>query len=384
MRQRVLMIELGGRGGVADYTHRLVTALVEEGAEVELATTADHLHAPPPGVRVHAVFGFLRGGTPLRDALRRLRIHKLVNAAWFFAGFVRLLPRARRCGVVHVQGYHFPPMFVPVFALLRASGAAVVHTPHNTFERGAELARARTLMYRLASHLIVHARADVARLPDVVRARASVIPMPGFGWMAEEAAPADREEARAALGLPPGAPVVLLYGQIRRDKGVDDLVAALAEVPELYAVVAGEEAGGEGALDRAEADPALRERLRVLRGFQSVDDTARWFAAADAAAIPYRVASQSAVLLLAYAFGRPVVAYPAGGIPEVVVDGETGWLCERADVESLVVALRSFVAAGPQEAARRGAAGDAFARRELSASTIARRTSEVYATVRRG
>jgi glycosyltransferase involved in cell wall biosynthesis len=288
---RVLMMEFGGRGGVADYTQRLVGALV-------------------------------------------------------------------------------------------AAGVRVVHTPHNTFERGSPRERSRTLMYRLASRLIVHARADLPRLPPRLLARTSVIPIPEYGWMAAMAAPADRAEVRAQLGLPADAMVFLLFGQMRADKGVDDLVAALRAVPGAYAILAGEEAGAGSALEVARADPALRDRVRVIPGFQSIDDTGRWFAAADAAVIPYRVASQSAVLLLAYAFRRPVVAYPTGGLPEVVVDGETGWLCERADVPALAEALREVAAAGPDEAARRGAAGDAFARRELSAEAVARRTIETYAAAR--
>jgi glycosyltransferase involved in cell wall biosynthesis len=379
---RVLMMEFGGRGGVADYTQRLVTALVSAGVQVDLATADDHLLDLPAEVRVHAVFGFLRGGTRLRDALRRVRVHKLINAAWFFAGVLRVLPVARRTRLVHVQGYHLPPMFVVTFLLLRAAGARIVHTPHNTFERGSPRQRSRTLMYRLASHIILHTRADLARVPPEFLARTSVIPIPEYGWMAASAAPADRAEVRAQLGLPADAVVFLLFGQMRPDKGVDDLLAALRAVPGAYAILAGEEAGAGSALDGARADPGLRDRVRIIPGFQSIDDTGRWFAAADAAVIPYRVASQSAVLLLAYAFRRPVVAYPVGGLPEVVVDGETGWLCERADVGALADTLREVAAAGPAEAARRGAAGDAYARRELSAETVARKTIEAYGAAR--
>jgi hypothetical protein len=114
------MIEFGGRGGVADYTQRLVTELVAAGVEVELATAADHLLDLPEQVRVRPVFGFLRGGTPLRDALRRLRIHRVVNGAWFLTGVIRLLPAARRSGLVHVQGYHLPALFLLVLLLVLA------------------------------------------------------------------------------------------------------------------------------------------------------------------------------------------------------------------------------------------------------------------------
>ena len=57
---------------------------------------------------------------------------------------------------------------------------------------------------------------------------------------------------------------------------------------------------------------------------------AELFAATDTVALPYRAASQSGVLLLAYGFARPVIVYPVGGLLEAVIDGETGWICARA------------------------------------------------------
>ena len=70
------------------------------------------------------------------------------------------------------------------------------------------------------------------------------------------------------------------------------------------------------------------------------------FAATDTVVLPYRVASQSGVLLLAYGFRRPVIVYPVGGLVEAVIGGETGWICERADADALARALQASVDAG--------------------------------------
>ena len=92
-----------------------------------------------------------------------------------------------------------------------------------------------------------------------------------------------------------------------------------------------------------------------------MSEAARLFAAADTVALPYQVASQSGVLLLAYGFRRPVVVYPVGGMAEAVIDGETGWICARSDAEALVAALAASVEAGPEECLRRGEAGERLA-----------------------
>jgi starch synthase len=98
-------------------------------------------------------------------------------------------------------------------------------------------------------------------------------------------------------------------------------------------------------------------------------------------ALPYAQASASGVLFLAYGFERPVIVYPVGGLPEAVVDGETGWVCARADVDALRATLDAAVAAGRDEARRRGAAGRRLADERYSWREIARRTLEVYGSL---
>ena len=80
----------------------------------------------------------------------------------------------------------------------------------------------------------------------------------------------------------------------------------------------------------------------------------------------------------------PLSPIRSAGCPEAVVDGETGWLCARADPSALADALAAVAAAGHDECLRRGAAGRAFADERFSWTAIARRTSELYdAAIRR-
>jgi starch synthase len=116
----------------------------------------------------------------------------------------------------------------------------------------------------------------------------------------------------------------------------------------------------------------------VREGFLSLKDAARLFAATDTVALPYARASASGVLLLAYAFARPVVAYPVGGLVDYVVDGETGWLCRRPEPAALAEALREVGRAGPEECLSRGRAGHRFAAEHLAWDRIAVRTADVY------
>jgi D-inositol-3-phosphate glycosyltransferase len=149
-------------------------------------------------------------------------------------------------------------------------------------------------------------------------------------------------------------------------------------------ILAGEELGALEESADLLSDPALATRVVVRQGFQTLQDAASLFAAADAAALPYKVASQSGVLLLSYAFARPVVVYPVGGLPDAVVDGETGWVCAGRDPDALAATLRDVAAAGPDECLRRGEAGARLAQERYAWPVIAKRTIEVYDGAERG
>ena len=107
-------------------------------------------------------------------------------------------------------------------------------------------------------------------------------------------------------------------------------------------------------------------------------EAAELFAATDTVALPYPAASQSGVLLLAYGFERPVIVYPVGGLVEAVIDGETGWICARADADGARRGARGERRAGRPSALRRGEAGARLAEERYAWPVIARRTGELY------
>lgn len=385
--RRLLMIEQGGRGGVADYTGALLAAIAAEGWEVTLATAADHLYPAIAGVRVEPVFHYTRGHGPLARELRERGLGKAANGLRFLAALPRLATLAARADIAHTQGWETPQIGVPALAALRLTGTPVVQTSHGLFDRATTSHGARGLARRLSGRItartIVHTQADVGRAAELLgsdaRARVVVIAHGEYGGLADSGGHLERAAARAGLGLPADAPVTLMFGQLRTDKGLEDLVQALERVPELHLLVGGEDAGG--------LEP-VRERLRALgsrvvlrEGFLEISEAARLFAAADTVALPYRESSASGVLLLAYGFSRAVVVYPSGGMVEAVIDGETGWVCSSPEASALAETLAETVRAGAAECLRRGAAGKRLADDRFGWPAIARRTIALYEEV---
>jgi glycosyltransferase involved in cell wall biosynthesis len=375
---RLLMIEQGGRGGVADYTAELTRALGAEGWRVDLATASDNLYEPALGVTVHGVFHYVRGHSPLARYVRKLGLGPLANGLRFLLSIPRLVRLGRRCELTHSQGWEFAPLGLVAILCLRLAGVKVGQTSHNTFERGRQLRRTNAWLARLTAFTIVHAEADLPRVPSAGRARAAVVPHGEYGALARDGGLLDRDGVRAALGIAPEAPVTLLFGQLRRDKGLGDLLAALSRLPQLQLLIGGQEEGALAAASAQLADPALAGRVTVREGFLAMHEAAQLFAATDTVALPYQLASQSGVLLLAYGFHRPVVVYPVGGLVEAVIDGETGWICARPDTDALTETLASAIAAGAAECQRRGEAGAKLAAERFSWPEMAHRTTEVY------
>jgi len=385
-RRRLLMVEQGGRGGVADYTAELVAALAAQGWTVTLATAADHRYRAIPGVTVKPVFHYTRGRTRLARAARARGLGRPINGLRFLLALPRLMRLARRADIVHSQGWEIPQLGPLAVACLRLTGTPVVQTAHGMFDRATTSPGARGLARRLTARLtartIVHTQADLARVTPMLGDRAAVIAHGEYGGLARSGGPVERAAARAALGLAADVPATLMFGQLRTDKGLDDLVAAVARVPRLHLLIGGQDAGGLAAV-RGRLG-TLGGRLRVREGFLEMHEAAELFAAADTVALPYREASQSGVLLLAYGFARPVIVYPSGGMVEAVIDGETGWVCASASVDALAAALAASVEAGAQECLRRGAAGAKLAEERFSWPSIARRTGELYEEVLAG
>ena len=146
---------------------------------------------------------------------------------------------------------------------------------------------------------------------------------------------------------------ILFVGRIEARKGVDVLLEAayrvLPEFPSADLVLVGADnpTGGATCLDRLRQvmaeDPGLRSRI-TLAG--EVDEESLWrhYAECDVFVLPSRYESFGLVLTEAMAFGKPVIASRAGGMAEVVADGETGLLVEPGDAESLAAALRRLLA----------------------------------------
>ena len=172
------------------------------------------------------------------------------------------------------------------------------------------------------------------------------------------AAPARRGELRRELGLPPDAPLVGIVARLAPVKAHEVFLAAakaMAPVrPDIVFLIVGD---GErrAELETAARASGLGDRVRFL-GWRA--DLDRLYADLDIVVLTSKNEGSPVALIEAMAAGRPVVSTRAGGVEDVVTDGETGVVVPIGDAPAVARAVIDLLE-DPARAARLGAAARA-------------------------
>jgi glycosyltransferase involved in cell wall biosynthesis len=208
---------------------------------------------------------------------------------------------------------------------------------------------------------VVHSSIELARFEEARRRRGEL-----------------RAAARRELGLPASAPVVGNVAHLAGHKAQKDLLAAmpplLGEIPEAHLVIVGD---GEERRNLEEQTLALGLAGRVhFAGFRQ--DVPRILPAFDVFAMSSRLEGFCNSVLEAFAAEVPVAATRAGGLPEMVIDGETGILTPVGDPGSLAAALVRLIR-DPQLGARLAAAARRLVESEYTVERMVERTRVAYA-----
>ncbi len=189
---------------------------------------------------------------------------------------------------------------------------------------------------------------------------------------------ADRETLHS-LGVNAGAPLVVQVAQLVGHKDPLNFVRAMHRVHERVSSAQGLMVGDgplRASVEREIADRGLSATVR-LAGYRTDADSL--LAAADVACLSSREEGMGSVLLDALVFGVPIAATRAGGIPEVVVDGECGLLADVGDGGALGDAITELLT--DKQLAERLRAAAKHRAGEFSVERMTDRTIDVYERV---
>jgi len=263
--------------------------------------------------------------------------------------FTLLRDLKRECPDVLLVAY-WTGLLAPLFFVLRKlSGIRTVVLLHNlsTHEPFAFEPLLQKLLFASADGFITlsgevsGALAAAGNAGPVTRLYHPVYP-PFSGSLRPE-----KNEARRTLGYAEEASVLLFFGYVRRYKGLDLLLRAMPSILALYPdtrlLVAGQFYEPESGYRELVGQLGIARNVDFRPGYATDADAARYFAAADAAVLPYRRATQSGVVQLAYGYGLPVIVTPASGLADEVEQGRTGWIAGAATPEAIAAAVVAFL-----------------------------------------
>ena len=160
--------------------------------------------------------------------------------------------------------------------------------------------------------------------------------------------PGDKAGAKQKVGAPASIPVVLMVANLAPHKGQETAIRATAELKkegiEIACWLAGIERHGEGnytaRLHRLADELGVADRVRFLGHREDVPDLLR---AADIFLLPSTSEGLPLSVLEAQATKIPVLAAPTAGIPEVIRDGETGFLIPAPDATVYAHRIKSLL-----------------------------------------
>ena len=210
--------------------------------------------------------------------------------------------------------------------------------------------------------------------------RVSIVPL---GVDAEDFGTTSREQARQALGLPGGVPVIGYIGQLGYHKGVDTLLRAMPAVwrrqPEALLLVGGARTSFTRHIDETLAGwpGEFSSRVELRYDFEE-SQKPLLYSALDVFAYPSGYESFGIAFLEAWATGLPVVGCRSGAVPSVVEAGRDGILVPFQDAPLLAAALLTLIA-NPDWRRSLGQAGSRKVRERLTWAAVAPRFREVLA-----
>jgi len=246
--------------------------------------------------------------------------------------------------LVHVQSPSVYRLLLPALLFSRSSFAVHVHIEEDLETLQWAFRRPPELIITCARFLSDYVR---RALPEHFRETQWIEAVP-TGVDTATFSPGKKIEAKQRVGAPISTPLALVLANLSPHKGQETAIRAVAILKglgiSLTCWLAGSERGGSASyttrLKTLIEELGVGDRIRLL-GYR--DDVAELLRAADFFLLPSTREGLPRSILEAQATKVPVLAAPTAGIPEVVIDGETGFLIEADDAPGYAHRIRSVL-----------------------------------------
>jgi len=197
-----------------------------------------------------------------------------------------------------------------------------------------------------ADYLIVHSAEEQQRLTQLLpKMTATIAPHPTYAPLSQPSQPNASPATKQSLGLPDNKAILLFFGFVRPYKGLDILLEAMTRLKNqpLHLLIVGEFWADTAATTHAFINQhGLNQQVTIVNAYVPNEAINAYFALAEVVILPYRRASGSGVVQLAFGCGKPVIASNVGGLNDIVIDGETGLLVPPNNPSALANTIQRF------------------------------------------
>lgn len=259
--------------------------------------------------------------------------------------------RKMKANIIMIQWWHpyFAPCYYVLTKLLRKHKILFIcHNvfPHERFPFDRFLTKA---VLKQGDYFVVQSHLDEKDLLGIKKNPKYVVtPHPTYN--AFKMQNLSRLCARELLDIQEETPVLLFFGFVREYKGLKYLLQAMPEIkkaiPDVQLWVVGDFGSDKEEYLKLIADEKIENQVIVVEGYVEDREVEKYFAASDLIVLPYISATQSGIVQIAYGFEKPVVVTNVGGLPDVVDDGETGYVVEAGNPHALAEAIGDFFQSG--------------------------------------
>ena len=349
--RRLLYFSPASYGGLADYAHEQARALVDQGVEVVMLATPDFAQHRPANYALETPLQELGSAITDSSGLAR-KVRKARCLLRNQAALAHFVARENHRSVLlgsYVE--YLAPLWAWRLRRLARKGVvfgAMIHDPVRDFQLGPAWWHRRSVAagYSFLSEAFVHEEIRLDTGNPVLGLTTTVVP---HGPYVFPAATQPRLDVRRQLNLPADGLVLLAFGHIRDNKNLDLTLRALAQLPDYYLLVVGNQIGGSqrplSYYRELAGSLGVADRVRWRNGFVPAEEVANYFAATDGVMLNYSASFRSAsgVVNVAVAQQRSCVASAGGGNLRTVVQRyQLGVWVPPDDLEALVAGLQRW------------------------------------------
>ncbi|MCI0449523.1 MAG: glycosyltransferase [Chlorobi bacterium] len=331
------------RGGIAQFSDSIYLELAKE-HEVKAFTFSRQY----PKV-------FFPGKTQyvsLSDANRNIpaeRVLDSINPLTYYKTAKEILKFKPDLVLISYWMPFFAPAFGKISGILKKSDIKIIGILHNVIaheKRLGDVSLTKYFFNKCDGFLILNKSSEKDLHNLLPSAKYIIHPHPLYDHYGSKIS---TSEARNKLNIPLDKKVILFFGFIRDYKGLDLLIESMKDLSEDYMLLIAGEVYGDfkkynALIDNLNLGNKIKPEIRYIPEVE----IPLFFSASDVCVLPYKSATQSGIVGIAYHFDLPVIVTNVGGLAEMVEENKTG-LVVGASSEQLSQALKRYFEEGLKE-----------------------------------